>query len=81
MGTDKYEEVQRRLEAVGEAAPAGRSYHVAFHMGDGLQVVDVWESQEAFDAFGQTLMPILTELGINPGELAVGEVENVLVGS
>jgi hypothetical protein len=26
-------------------------------------VYDVWDSQEDFDAFGQTLMPILAELG------------------
>ena len=28
-----------------------------------IAVFDVWDSQEAFDAFGATLMPILTELG------------------
>jgi len=80
MTSDKYHEALKRLEAAGQGSPAGRSYHVAFHMGDGLQVVDVWESQEAFDAFGQTLMPIMEELGINPGEPAIGEVENVIVG-
>jgi hypothetical protein len=28
-------------------------------------VIDVWESQEAFDRFGEKLMPILQELGID----------------
>ena len=29
-----------------------------------IQVFDIWESQADFDAFGPTLMPILTELGV-----------------
>src|SRR5260370_55663 len=31
---------------------------------DGFRVVDVWESEEAFNRFGEKLMPILKELGI-----------------
>ena len=69
MTPGTYDEVQRRLEAAGQAAPAGRSYHVAFRA-TRLHVVDVWESQEPFDAFGPTLMPILGELGVDPGEPA-----------
>lgn len=33
-----------------------------------------------FDAFGQTLMPILGELGIDPGQPAVGEVHRIIAG-
>jgi len=80
MSAEKYEEILRRLEAAGAGAPKGRSYHVSFQMGDGLQVVDVWDSQADFDAFGETLMPILSELGVNPGEPAVGEGHNIIVG-
>ncbi len=80
MSADKYDELIRRLDAAGAGAPSGRSYHVSFRMGDGLQVVDVWDSQESFDSFGQTLMPLLSDLGINPGEPAVGEVHNIIVG-
>jgi hypothetical protein len=80
MGADKYDEIIRRLEAAGAGSPAGRSYHVAFKMGDGIQVVDVWDSQESFDAFGETLMPILSELGVDPGQPAIGEVHNIIKG-
>jgi hypothetical protein len=31
-------------------------------------VYDIWESPEAFQAFGATLMPILDEIGIDAGE-------------
>jgi hypothetical protein len=81
MGADKYDEVIQRLEAAGQGAPAGRSFHVAFEMGDGLQVVDVWDSKEAFEAFGETLIPILTEFGINPGEPAIGPVHSMVFGA
>ena len=30
-------------------------------------VFDVWTSQEAFDRFAKTLMPILQQLGVDPG--------------
>ncbi len=80
MTPDKYDQIISRLESAGAGAPRGRSYHVAFQMGDGLQVVDVWDSQEDFDAFGETLMPILGELGVDPGQPAIGEVENIIVG-
>jgi hypothetical protein len=34
-------------------------------------VYDVWDSPATFEAFGQTLMPILAEIGIDPGDPAV----------
>ena len=77
---DKYDEAISRLEAAGAGAPQGRSYHVAMEVDGKINVFDVWESQEAFDAFGATLMPILTELGVDPGPPAVMAVHNVIVG-
>jgi hypothetical protein len=48
---------------------------------DGLiQVFDVWESQEAFDAFGATLVPIMSGLGVDPGQPMVAPVRNVIKG-
>ena len=41
-------------------------------------VYDVWDSQEDFDAFGQTLMPILAELGVDPGQPDVMPVHNIV---
>ena len=34
-------------------------------------VYDLWESPEIFQAFGSTLMPILADIGVDPGEPAV----------
>jgi hypothetical protein len=41
---------------------------------------DVWDLQESFDAFGQTLMPILAEIGIDPGQPQVSEIHNIVPG-
>jgi hypothetical protein len=58
----------------------GRSYHVALETNGEIQVFDIWESQEAFEAFGATLVPIMTGLGADPGEPMVARVHNVIKG-
>ena len=77
---DKYDEAIRKLEEAGAAAPTGRTYHVALESDGAIQVFDIWESQEAFEAFGQTLIPILAELGVDPGQPMAAEVHNVIQG-
>ncbi len=80
FSAEQYDEAIRRLDAAGAGAPAGRSYHCAFEGEGGIQVFDVWDSEESFAAFGETLMPILTGLGVDPGEPHVAKVHNIIVG-
>ena len=80
MSPAQYDDVIRKLEQAGAGAPKGRTYHVAFLEGDKLSVFDVWDSQADFEAFGATLMPILTESGIQPPEPTIAEVHNVISG-
>ena len=80
LTTEKYDEAIRRLQAAGAGPPPGRSYHCAFSGRGGLHVFDVWDSREDFEKFGETLMPILTELGVDPGEPVVAEVHNIITG-
>ena len=77
---DLYVQTIAKLAAAGTGAPAGREYHAAFGAPDHLMVFDVWESAEAFEAFGPTLMPVLEELGINAGEPDVMPVHHVITG-
>ena len=77
---DKYDEAVSKLEAAGAGAPEGRSYHVALETNGEIQVFDIWESQEAFEAFGATLMPIMAGLGVDPGKPMVARVHNVIEG-
>ena len=77
---DLYDEAIKRLEAAGAGAPEGRSNHFALEANGEIQVFDVWESQEAFEAFGATLVPIMAELGADPGQPTVSRVHNVIDG-
>lgn len=75
-----YDEAVQRLEAAGAGAPAGRLYHAAMENGDLINVFDVWDSPESFEAFGETLVPILAELGAQPAEPTFLPVRNVIEG-
>jgi hypothetical protein len=77
---EKYNEVIKRLDAAGEGSPKGRSNHFALESNGEIQVFDVWESQQDFDAFGKTLVPILTELGVELGAPMAANVYNVISG-
>jgi hypothetical protein len=71
-----YDSTLAQLEEAGAGAPAGRLSHVALESNGEIQVFDIWESQAAFDAFGETLVPILTGAGIEINEPMVAEVHN-----
>ena len=76
----KYDETLSRLEAAGAGAPAGRLYHCAMEVDGFIQVFDVWDSQEQFEAFGATLVPIMTGLGADPGQPQISPVHNIIQG-
>jgi hypothetical protein len=77
----RYDDAIKRLEEAGAAAPPGRLYHIAMEAEGLIQVFDIWDSEESFQAFGATLVPILTELGVDPGEPQVSPIHNVIEGS
>jgi hypothetical protein len=76
----QYDDTISRLEAAGAGAPAGRLYHVALETDGKIQVFDVWDSQESFEAFGPTLLPIMGALGADPGQPNVSPVRNIIKG-
>jgi hypothetical protein len=53
-----------RVESPADWPVGGLLAHIAGEGENGFRVVDVWESEDAFRRFGETLMPILRELGI-----------------
>jgi hypothetical protein len=73
---ERYDTTLKQLEEAGAGAPAGRVSHVALETDGEIQVFDVWESKEAFDAFGVTLLPILGAAGIELNEPMVARVHN-----
>jgi hypothetical protein len=78
MTSAQYFDVIDRLEKAGAGQPPGRTHHSCFGPPEAVMVYDVWESQEHFDKFGATLMPILQELGIDAGQPDVMPIHNVL---
>ena len=77
----QYEDVLRReQEAAGITFPPdGRSYHICFGTDGDLNVSEVWDSVEQFQAYGEVLMPILTDVGIQfSGAPEVFEVHNII---
>jgi hypothetical protein len=75
----KYDEVIRRLTAVGLRVPDGQLYHVCYGDRQRLQVVNVFENRAKLDAFGAKLMPVLQEMGIE-AKPTVFEVHNIIEG-
>ena len=80
LNASQYDEINKQLENAGAGAPQGRLYHVCFGTGSSLRVMEVWESQDAFNAFGPTLIPILQQVGIDPGQPDISEVHNSIQG-
>ena len=76
--TEQYDETIRRLEKVGDWPPQGLEYHVAFKANGKFRVSEIWDSREQFDAFGQRLMPVLNEVGIEPGKPEMLEIHNII---
>lgn len=81
MNAQQYQDAISRLDTAGAGSPRGRLYHVCFGKDGNLQVFDVWDSQESFDAFGQVLMSILSEIGLDPGIPMIEPVHNTILGS
>ena len=76
--TEQYDESVRRLKETGSFPAPGQLYHVCFGESGSLRVGEVWESQEAFDKFGETLLPVLKDIGIELGEPDVSAVHNIM---
>jgi len=69
---EKYEETVRkltggksRMESPSDWPVEGLLVHAAGQGSQGFRVVDVWQSEEASNRFGEILAPILDDLGID----------------
>jgi len=81
----QYDETCRRLNdgqpmrSLSDWPGGGCLAHAVWHEESGaLGVFDVWESPEAFESFGEKLMPILSEVGIQPAEPHVVPLHNLV---
>ena len=79
LTAEKYDASTAKLEEAGvEFPPEGLDYHVCFGSDGDLKVSEIWDSREQFEAFGERLMPILADIGIEfSAEPEVFEVHNI----
>ena len=80
MTAPQFDEVHRKLAAAGAATPPGRTCHLCFGSGNRLRVLDVWDTLEQFQKFGETRMPIITQMGIDPGVPDIQPLYEVRIG-
>jgi hypothetical protein len=77
--TEKYDETLRRLKEAGEFPPDGMEYHILFGSDENLRVSEIWDSREQLEAFGERLMPILSDVGIEfSAEPEIFEARNII---
>jgi hypothetical protein len=74
----QYDESISKLKEGGNFPPDGLDYHVCFGSEPNLRVSEIWDSQEQLDAFGEVLMPVLSEIGIEPGQPELMEIHNIV---
>ena len=75
----QYQEVVRREEGTDTFPPDGREYHVCFGTDGDLHVSEIWDSPEQLQAYGEVLMPILEDVGIQfSSEPEVFQVHNII---
>ena len=80
MNDKKYAEILRRLESAGAGAPPGRLHHACYGDPGALRVVDVFDTQANFEAFGKTLVPILQAMGVDVGQPDITPIHNIIRG-
>jgi hypothetical protein len=78
LTAQQYDAAVTRLTADGVLPAEGLEFEICFGSGDHMKVSQVWDTQEQLEAFGARLMPILDDLGIDPGKPEVVEVHNII---
>ncbi len=68
MTSAQYDLCISELEKAGLSSPDGRLSHVCGIDQNRCFVTDVWASEAQFAAFGETLMPILQQIGVQVSE-------------
>jgi hypothetical protein len=64
VSKEQYDTARSALEESGDWPADGCRLHVLFGDAQDVRVSEVWESQEALDAFGEKLGPKMEEAGI-----------------
>ncbi|MGW6140232.1 hypothetical protein ACWFRM_41900 [Streptomyces sp. NPDC055144] len=78
--TDQYDALNAKLRAAPGNPFEGCLSHVAVPTNSGVQIFDLWESEEAMQKFSGIVMPLAAEVGITGGSMPQSsEVHNYWV--
>jgi hypothetical protein len=79
LTAELYDSTNSKFEEAGlEFPPEGLDYHVCFGSEGSLTVSEIWDSREQFEAFGERLMPVLRDAGVEfSAEPEIFEVHNI----
>jgi hypothetical protein len=76
---DQYDQVIEKMGLTDGASPPSAQHHWVAKTDDGIRVVDVWDSDEAFEKFSQEQIgPITQEVGIAEPTVTRYEVHNTI---
>jgi hypothetical protein len=81
---EQYDEITERLGRLpGAPSPRGQLFHFVTGTDEGFRVVDVWESEEAFQHyFNETIEPVFGEVGIKVAPvIEIFPVHNYSIGA
>ncbi|MEU3399861.1 hypothetical protein [Streptomyces filamentosus] len=67
LTTDQYDTLNAELQKTPEIFD-GCVTHACVSTGNGLEIFDVWESEEKMQAFAEKMMPVAVGLGWPDGE-------------
>ena len=78
MTAEQYNAIVERLYKEGIHRDPGLELELCFGSGDKMKVSLLFDSKEHFASFGAKIGPVLSEMGMDPGEPEVIELHKVI---
>ena len=78
MTAEQYDTIVERLYKEGVHPDPGLELELCFGTGDQMKVSLLFDSKEHFESFGAKIGPVLSEMGMDPGEPEVIELHKVI---
>src|SRR4051812_28353679 len=72
-----YRQINETVGITAQSPPDGLVVHMAATTGDGMRIVDVWESAEAFRTFFEGIKPTMEQVGMPAIEPEMYPVHNM----
>ena len=78
MTAEQYDAIVEKLYEEGVHPDPGLELELCFGSGDKMKVSLLFDSKQHFELFGAKIGPVLSEMGMDPGEPEVIELHKVI---